>query len=270
MMNISGLKFIRRVQPDGRSHFIVNHAVTAFDGWLPLAHPAAALLAMNPMTGAIGALEARPAANGGTEVKLRIEPGHSIILRSFQHPVSGVAAYAQNRPGRELQQISTPWQVRFLAGGPELPAAYETASPAPWTGRGDPQADAFSGTAVYQTTFDATKMPTAETPLLLDLGEVSQIARVRLNGKDLGAILMPPFRVPLTADVLKPNKNTLEVEVTNTGANRLRDLDRRKVPWRIFNDVNFVSITYKPMDTSKWPVQSSGLLGPVRIVACDQ
>jgi hypothetical protein len=53
--------------------------------------------------------------------------------------------------------------------------------------------------------------------------------------------------------------------VTNLSANRLRDLDRREVPWRIFHDINLVNINYKPFDASVWPVMDSGLLGPVTL-----
>ena len=271
MMGIPGMKFIRRARPDGKDHFVVNHAVTPFDGWLPLANPAESVLAMNPMTGTVGSLPLRASESGGIEVNLRLEPGHSIVLRSFGKPISVAAPYPQSRPGKEILAVSTPWNVRFLSGGPDLPDAYETPKPGPWTGRGDPRSDAFSGTASYRTTFD---LPPAtprsdEEVFQIDLGEVNQIARLRLNGRDLGAMIMPPFRVDLPAGLLKPSGNLLEVEVTNPGANRLRDLDKRKVPWRIFHDINFVSITYKPMDTSKWPVQTSGLLGPVRLLRMD-
>ena len=56
--------------------------------------------------------------------------------------------------------------------------------------------------------------------------------------------------------------------VTNLGANRIRDLDVRGVPWRIFHDINFVDIRYKGFDARQWPVRDSGLLGPVRFVEC--
>ena len=72
---------------------------------------------------------------------------------------------------------------------------------------------------------------------------------------------MAPYR--LSVETLKPGRNFLEVEVTNLSANRLRDLDRRKVPWRIFNDINIVNVNYRPLDASTWPVLESGLLGPV-------
>ena len=68
--------------------------------------------------------------------------------------------------------------------------------------------------------------------LSLDLGDVRQSARVKLNGKDYGTLIMPPFRV--VVDNLKPKDNVLEIEVTSVSANRIRDLDRRGVPWKNF------------------------------------
>jgi hypothetical protein len=84
--------------------------------------------------------------------------------------------------------------------------------------------------------------------------------RVRLNCKDLGTLIMLPYRV--SVDELQPKANKLEIEVTNLSANRLRDLDRRKVQWRIFNDINFVSINYKvstPPNGPSAPPASSAL-----------
>ena len=61
------------------------------------------------------------------------------------------------------------------------------------------------------------------------------------------------------------DNNRLTIEVTNVAANRIRDLDRRKVKWKIFKDINFVDINYRPFDASKWPVRKAGLLGPVTL-----
>jgi hypothetical protein len=66
-------------------------------------------------------------------------------------------------------------------------------------------------------------------------------------------------------DNLKSKDNLLEVEVTNTSANRIRDLDRRGVKWQNFHDINFVNINYKKFDASDWPLADSGLLGPVTL-----
>jgi hypothetical protein len=74
---------------------------------------------------------------------------------------------------------------------------------------------------------------------------------------------MPPFEV--IVDNIKSNENLLEIEVTNIAANRIRDLDRRKIKWRAFYDINYVNIDYKQFDASDWPVAESGLLGPVTL-----
>jgi hypothetical protein len=58
----------------------------------------------------------------------------------------------------------------------------------------------------------------------------------------------------------------MEVEVTNLAANRIVDLDCRKVDWKRFHEINFVNINYKPFDASGWPLFDSGLLGPVRLI----
>ena len=54
--------------------------------------------------------------------------------------------------------------------------------------------------------------------------------------------------------------------MTNLAANRVRDLDRRGVPWKLFRDANVVGVDYKPLDASRWPLRDSGLLGPVTLV----
>ena len=66
-------------------------------------------------------------------------------------------------------------------------------------------------------------------------------------------------------DNLKPAGNQLEVEVTSVAANRIRDLDRRHVQWKIFKDINVVNVNYRPFDASDWPLTECGLLGPVTL-----
>ena len=141
-----------------------------------------------------------------------------------------------------------------------LPKPFQSDTVVTWTGRGDADADRFAGTARYSVTFDA---PDTASRHLLNLGTVHESARVRLNGRELGTVIEPFFTVE--TGPLRPTGNVLEVEVTNLSANRIRDLDRRGVEWRIFRDINFVGIDYKPFDASRWPVRPSGLPGPVTL-----
>ena len=151
--------------------------------------------------------------------------------------------------------------MKFIAGGPVLPAPISITNLVSWTEFGDTNTQSFAGTARYSITFDAPM----SGPSFLDLGDVRQSARVKLNGKDYGTLITPPFRV--VVDNLKPTDNILEVEVTSVAANRIRDLDRRGVPWKNFRDINFVNIDYKPFNAANWPLTDCGLLGPVTLTA---
>lgn len=203
-----------------------------------------------------------------TEVHLQLAAGESVILRAFaDKKVEGPAwnYWQPQTPDAKPQTLPGPWNVKFLLGGPTLPADFQTAKLASWTTFPDTNTQAFAGTAKYETTFDAEnlKLKTQNSKFFLDLGNVQQSARVRVNGKDYGTLITPPFRV--VVDNLKPTGNTLEVEVTSVAANRIRDLDRRGVPWKTFRDINIVDINYKPFDASHWPLTDCGLLGPVTL-----
>lgn len=263
LADVPGLEFIRRDSANGRWYFISNRGAGAkpLDGWVPLAVKAISAAIMDPMTGRTGVAQSRAGRNGGVEVRLALEPGQSVILQTS-------AGGRFNGPPRQYWQASGSaitasgnWQVTAVEGGPELPAAFETTELGSWTARGGAW-ERFGGTARYSIEFDAGAA--AAQPVWIDLGQVRESARVRLNGEDLGVVFMAPYRV--RAQGLKRTGNRLEVEVTNLAANRIRDMDRRKILWRNFYDINLVNINYKPFDASGWPLRDSGLLGPVTIV----
>jgi hypothetical protein len=264
-----GVRCIRRRHAEGYHYLIVNHGTKCLDGWVRLAVPARSVVVLDALTGSSGVAESRAeAGGGGTEVRLYLEPASSVLLRTFDTRAVAGAPFRFARPGTELFKVPGPWQVRFVAGGPELPKACEASELASWTENGDPETVRFGGTAVYRTAFDAPAACISK-PIILDLGRVEVSARVRLNGAEIGPVIMTPYRL-LMPQGLRAGHNELEVEVTNLGANRIRDLDVRKVPWRIFQDINFVDIRYKGFDARQWPVRDSGLLGPVRLLECQE
>ncbi len=276
-----GTLFLRRRLDDGRFLFVANQSMRPMDGWFAMSAPAAGALILDPLTGRHGIAPSRAGADGALEVQLVLDPGHSAIVRTFDHAVPSGTPWHWTRPAPEGLTIAGPWTVDFIAGGPALPKSFTATALASWTANGDPATEAFAGTARYRTTFEVSgvRFQVSEgtnagggglkpdtrnlKPLLLDLGDVRHVARVRLNGRDLGAAILRPYRVEVPAELLKPSGNELEIEVTNLAANRIRDLDLRKVEWRIFRDINLVNIKYKPFDASAWPVFDSGLLGPV-------
>jgi len=118
----------------------------------------------------------------------------------------------------------------------------------------------YSGAAVYKKSFQLEKPLQPGREYRLDLGRVEDvgIAKVTLNGKELGILWTPPFQADITS-VLKNGVNVLEVEVVNSWRNRLigdRDLppDQRRTK---------TNITVR----RDWRLEPSGLLGPVTVLA---
>lgn len=248
-----GIQFIRRAHEGGYSYFLVNGGA-AFDGWLPVSAPMKGAVLMDPMTGAAGVAEVRQG-----RVRLQLDPGESMIVRTYTSVAAEGAAWRYLAPAPVPRPLEGTWKVKFLEGGPELPASYEISRLDSWTLQGEAAAS-FAGTASYTLAFPD---PGLGKEYLLDLGDVRDSARVRLNGREVGTAVMGPYRLRVGGLL---NQNVLEVRVTNVAANRIRDMDHRKVPWRIFHDINFVNIQYRPFDASGWAVRAAGLIGPVHLI----
>ncbi|MGD1030609.1 MAG: glycosyl hydrolase [Opitutaceae bacterium] len=269
-MTDSGLQFVRRKREDGTDYFIVNKGSATIDTWVPIARNAASAALFDPLlSDRIGFAATRNGKNGA-EVFLQMSPGDSLILRTYAREAPGGPAWNYLRAGAEPPRALTgEWTVHFTEGGPALPGDFRTSNLGSWTDRDDPDAKRFAGTAVYRLEFD---MPAgslasggaAAREWRLDLGKVAESARVRLNGGDVTTLWCPPFSANV-GRFLKEGSNVLEVEVTNVAANRIRDLDQRKVSWKSFYEINFVNFNYRPFDASGWPIRPSGLLGPVTI-----
>ncbi len=117
-------------------------------------------------------------------------------------------------------EILGPWQVSFP---PNLGAPAEVTLPELISlhQHSDPGVKYFSGTSTYRKQFTVSSGAiSTDRKLYLDLGWVHVIAQVRVNGKDLGLLWKPPFRVDVT-NTVRPGENQLEVLVTNQWVNRL-------------------------------------------------
>ena len=262
-----GLSFIRRSFDGGWNYFIANRGEKNFDGWIRLGRNAKSVVILDPFTGNSGVSSTRQSGANSTVIHLQLQAGDSVILRALANKEVKGTTWNYWQTNDQPVEISGNWNLKFLSGGPTLPADSQITKLASWTTFADTNAQAFAGTAKYETTFDAdnSKFKIQNSKFFLNLGDVRQSARVKLNGKDYGTLITPPFRV--VVDNLKPTGNTLEVEVTSVAANRIRDLDRRGVNWKIFKDINIVNVDYKPFDASNWPLTDCGLLGPVTLTA---
>ena len=260
----AGLSYVRRAQPTGRDYFIANMSANRFEGWIQLGTPAHSAVILDPLTAQAGKAALKEGDRGQPQIYLQLASGESLLVRTHESETR----YAGLDPWRYLQSTSEPialsgnWQVTFTAGGPTLPPPLVTPVLKSWTEFGGDVTQRFAGTARYRIEFQVPE--TSADDWLLDLGDVREAARVRLNGSEIATACCLPHRVRLGP--LTQKHNVLEIDVTNLAANRIRDLDRRDVPWRVMKDVDIVNIHYRPFDASQWDLVPSGLLGPVSLI----
>ncbi|MDH6342094.1 hypothetical protein M2480_000473 [Parabacteroides sp. PFB2-12] len=257
-----GGQLIRRRHADGHHYFMTLLQNRPVDGWVPLGVDARSAMFFDPMTGKKGRAALRR-QNGRTEVYMQLQPGESILLKTFAKSVVDAEAWHYYEPtANEPIRLEKGWTLRFPESDPVISENYTLDALGSWTDLPGEDLKRNKGTGLYNITFTLEKKP--ESNYRLDLGDVRESARVRVNGQDAGTLYAVPFRTNI-GDLLRDGENTIELEVTNLPANRIADYDRRGVEWRIFHEINFVSITYQPTQFDIWGIVPSGLLGPVTI-----
>ncbi|HVV70243.1 MAG TPA: glycosyl hydrolase [Verrucomicrobiae bacterium] len=119
-----------------------------------------------------------------------------------------------------ILDVDGAWQLHF-APGRGAPAQVTLDRLSSWSEHADPGIKYFSGTCTYSKTIDVPRLMLAKSRrLILNLGRVEVMARVKLNGKDLGCLWTAPFEVDITKTA-RPGANRLEVQVVNLWPNRL-------------------------------------------------
>ncbi len=181
------------------------------------------------------------------------------------------------------QTVTGPWQLKFPADS-GAPGQIVLEKLVAWNLQADNAIKYFSGTATYSKiiTLPAEWLG-KDRKLYLDLGRVAVMARVKLNGKDLGVHWKAPYLVKIH-QFAKAGENTLEIEVTNLWINRMigdenlaedsdRNVDGTLKAWPKWLLEGKSSPTGRQSFTSwrLWkkgaPLHESGLLGPVTLQA---
>jgi len=253
--------YIHRTADGAEIYFVANR----------LAHPASANCLFrvagkapelwNPVSGERKFAAVYGETSGRTVVPLDFDPCGSWFV-VFREPASAHPATAKsNSPMLEpLQEIFGPWTVHFDPkwGGP---ASVQFDSLVDWTTRAEPGIKFYSGTAIYEQTFSipGSALRTPHSALWLDLGDVHELAEVKVNGQSCGIVWTPPFRADIT-NAVKPGENKLEVAIVNFWPNRIIG-DASLPPNQRFTQTNIRNLK------ANTPLMESGLLGPVRILS---
>ena len=209
------------------------------------------------VTGQIRILNEYIEKDGRISVPIKMEAHQSWFVVFTNYSVGAAEGHEVNFPGFKIfQQIDAEWTVDFLNKeiGPENPVKFESLSD--WSTSENEKIKYYSGTAKYEASFELSGVPNEEE-LFINLGEVSVMARVKVNGVDLGGVWMAPYRLNATGHLTR-GINKVEIDVVNLWRNHL--IKDKKLPveerytWHLVDDI-------RPDEAP----HSSGLIGPVTI-----
>jgi len=214
-------------------------------------------------TGDIRELPAYVQKEKSTAVPLKLAPYESVfIVFSKTAGKAKVEGIEGNYPNPKLiADFKTPWTVKFNAmqRGPEEAVTFEKLTD--WTSSDDDRIKYYSGTAFYNNTFNIEKLPENEK-ITINLGELTAMAKVTVNGKYAGGVWTAPYRLDIT-DFVKAGENQLKIEVVNTWVNRI--IGDMKLPAK----ERQIWAPHLPY-SDRSPLQASGLVGPVQVLTIQQ
>lgn len=255
----TGLKFVRRQFDGGKYYYIVNHTSKEINQDIPLNFIGKQVALMNPKNGDFGLAQTQ-----NNSVRVQLKSGESLMIKASENSDNSVPKWNYTEKADAPLALNQPWKLTFKEGGPDLPKTRTLKKLEPWTNfTEDPSTQSFSGTGMYTTTLNLKKKNTDD--YLLKFDKLYESAKVMVNGQEAGIVWSIPFEINI-GKYLKKGKNTIQIEVCNLMANRIRYMDQNKIQWRNYHEINFVNIDYKPFDASNWNVQPSGLDGEIRLI----
>jgi hypothetical protein len=235
----------------------------------------------NPITGEVRDLPEFSKGEKGITIPMQFEAYQSFFV-VFVKDAKKVYTQKKNFPSQQkVAIINGPWAVSFdtVLGGPDKIVFNQLDD---WTFRTERGIKYYSGIATYSKVFDAPnlKIKKLHKKIYLDLGKVNVMARVKLNGKDLGVLWTAPWKVEIT-QFLKPEENRLEIQIANLWPNRLIGdqhlpddgiINHKWPEWLLKGEKRtserYTFSTYNPYKKED-TLLHSGLLGPVTIWQSD-
>ncbi|GAA4304595.1 hypothetical protein GCM10023143_09170 [Compostibacter hankyongensis] len=270
------LRYAHRATGDWDIYFVSNRSDSTLQAAGTFRTDKGAPELWDPLTGTTRPLPEFSVGNGRTTVPLQFAPYQSFFIVFAKGKASG--GPEKNFPASAtVATLSRPWTVSFdpQMGGPAQTVFDQLAD---WTARPEAGIKYYSGIAVYRQNFDLSSASDTGRyrRLILDLGEVKDMARVILNGHDLGVVWTSPRTVDITG-IVKEKDNRLEIKVANRWPNRLIGdaqqpddgiRDGRFPDWLLKGEKRssgrYTFSTYEPYHKED-ALLPSGLLGPVTV-----
>ena len=212
----------------------------------------------NPMTGEVSAVS-YSIVNGRTAINLSFTPWDAFFV-VFEGTTTQLNVELPTWKSTSTVSINGPWHVHFQKerGAPEKAVSFDNLTS--FSTSSDNSIKYFSGTATYMNSFEVNVLNKNEK-IILDLGDVKNLAEVIINGKNVGTLWKKPFQTHISK-FLKIGKNTIEIKVVNSWVNRLvGDMQPGAIK------IGFTTMSLFKADS---PLEPSGLLGPVQLIKMQQ
>jgi hypothetical protein len=256
--------FVRRRLENGDVYFIANTGPRAVDTQARFAGDNGRGEWWDAVSG-----ERRSAGTGNIAVHLAPYESKLLVFVGGLDPVEA----ATEHPSTPILNLSTGWRVQ-AAGTPATPPQPGVS----WIE--DPKLKHYSGSVTYRRSIVVPKSALEnDARLLLDFGDDSPLpdvrqdrpralldapirdaALVRVNGKEAGAVWLPPWQLDVT-QLLRPGKNDIEVVVMNSAINVLSS----RPPSKRLLELRYGQ-RFREEDQDKMVPAKSGLLKPVTLV----
>jgi len=256
----NSIHYSHRKIPEGDIYFISNQSDTTKDLDIEFRVIGMRPQLWDPVTGYIRDLHSYKKNASTTEVPVKLETNESafVVFGKPYHKKNNRLSGENYPKPTVITSIKGPWNVSFKAYEGDLVKTVVFDTLQDWITSSDSQIKYFSGTAIYKYNLKIAHLP-AGKDLFINLGNLTAMAKITINGKYAGGVWTPPYQLKIT-DLLVKGENEIIIEVVNNWMNRL------------IGDLNMPEkerITWSPVNpyTSKSPLQSSGLLGPVKILS---
>lgn len=160
-------------------------------------------------------------SEGGTTVKLPLNKNESVFIIFPSYETNYRKMPTMEVLDEDFRILDGEWSVTFIpkTGDESFRRSFNVLPD--FSKQSDAELKYFSGTATYETSVDVLRRDLKpKRRVIIDLGELYDIAELEINGNKAGVLWMPPFRKDIT-DFLKPGRNEIKIYVTNTWVNRL-------------------------------------------------
>lgn len=249
---------LHRSSDRGEIYFLSNRSGKAVDGTLCLRVTGRVPELWDADTGRIRAAN-YDMDTGATRIPLTLAKDDALFV-ILRRPTNQRSVHNAPPVARPIASLDKGWHLTFQPR-PGAPTGERGSNLTSWSLSADPAVRYYSGTGSYTNSLPLPKgWKAGKGRLILDLGQVADVAEILVNGQRAGVAWKAPYQLDVTR-YLKPGPNAITVRVANLWVNRLIG-DAQP-------DAKPQAFTTGPTYAANAPLRPSGLLGPVRLISIE-